>query len=944
MAWRSRQRERGAQSLFARDVAAHPAPSSQVRPLRLRDAPLLLLALSFAGGVLLRGHWQPPQQMVATCLLLSGTAMLAWWRAPRLAWAATATFWVALGWTARSLEPTSADTSLLQYADGLQRSMTGRIVTVRRLPPRPAPVEAQRGADVVLDEENAFAARERLDEARYAMDVEAHQIEDVTPDVSRMVQAHGSAQVTLYFSTAIAPATPPCGAEVSLTVRLRPPQRYLDPGVWQYADALALRGISVESSAEANSLRVLDRSRTTWRCRFATAQHWSSDRLRTLSFSPWTAHLPRFFRLTQADTAMLSAMLVGDRTALDHSLRTAFERTGSFHLFVVAGVHVTLLLAGLYWLLLRLRVHRWAAALLALTVTTLYAMLTGFGAPVQRALLMSAVYLLAQLLGRGRNPLNALGGAALAILLLQPHALLESSFQMTVLAVVAIGGLAVPFAERTLLPYLHALQHLRVQRTDPRLQPRMAQFRMALRWLGEELAQRPATPATQKKAPQLTRLQRYRASLLEALPALLTRALLTVLELVLITVIAEMVLALPMALYFHRMTPFAAPANLLALPLVGVLMASAIVTFAASLLHPGLAALPAAITALVLHTVTLAVGTISSLRGADMRMPGPLLLTVLLALLLWCFAMVLLRLPTRRLGWLGAALLPLALLLILWPRRANLHPAVLELTTIDVGQGDSLLLASPDGKTMLIDAGGPTGSASMTEVGNFDVGEEVVSPYLWSRGLRRLDVLVLTHAHSDHIGGMAAVLRNFRPAELWVSVDADTPPFHALLAAAQSMGTTVRPLRGGDRPHWGSARVDVLNPLPSYRQHKVPVNDDSLVLRIRYGRASLLAEGDAEKSSEAAMLAEQPGPVTLLKVGHHGSNTSTTEALLAALHPQCAVISCGLGNRFGHPRWQVLQRLQAAGVRTARTDHMGAVQYLLHEDGSIETHVLASNP
>lgn len=938
-----RQRTRGAQSLLARETAAHPARFTRVATLQVRDAPMLLLALSFAAGVLYRAHWQPPQQMVAAAALLLVAATVAVWRAPRLAWAATVVCWAALGWAAASLESPGVDSSLLRYADGLQRTLQGRVTAVRRLPSQSPPAEALHNGEPPPDEETAYAAREPVAAARYSITVEAHAIEDVTPDLSRMVPMQGSTRLTLYSPPGGPVAPPACGAVVELTARMHPPQRYMDPGVWQYADALAQEGISSGGTANAGSVRVLNSGVPSLPCRFAAAQQWSVERLHALIANPVLKHAPRILRLTDTDAAMLSAMLVGDRTALTHGLRTAFERTGSFHLFVVAGVHVTLLLAGLYTLLLKLRVPRWPAAAVALLLTTLYALLTGFGAPVQRALLMSAVYLLTTLLGRGRNPLNALGTAALAMLVLHPHALVESGFQMTVLAVIAIAGLAVPLTERTLLPYLHATRDIRRPRLDSRLPPRLAQFRTALRWLGEELAGQPAgvrAPAAGTTSRAARRLPRF----LVSLPALLMRGLLMALELCAITLVAELVLALPMALYFHRTTPFAAPANLLALPLIGLLMASAIFTFAASLLHPWVAALPAAFTALLLHSVTFVVGAISTLRGADVRIPGPLLLSIVLVLLLWAASMVLVRAASPAWGWLGAALLPFAVGLILWPRRADLLPQLLEFTAIDVGQGDSLLVASPTGHAMLIDAGGPTGSASAADVPAFDVGEEVVSPYLWSRGLRRLDVLVLTHAHSDHIGGMAAVLRNFRPRELWVSVDADTPPFRNLLRLAQQEVTVVRHLHGGEQQRWDGTHIDVLNPLPDYRTHREPVNDDSLVLRIAYGSASVLAQGDAERPSEQVELSEHLTPVTLLKVGHHGSNTSSTEDFLRAVRPRYAVISCGRGNHFGHPRWQVLERLQAADIHTARTDQMGAVQYLLHADGSIQVHVLASNP
>ena len=929
---------RGARSLLAAETASHPARYSNVSPLEIRSAPMLLLALCFSAGMLFRSFWEPSAQMVVACALLLVPALVACRRAPKLAWTATGIFWLALGWTACSLEPTSVDTSLLRYADELQRTVDAQVVAVKRLPPKAVAIEAkQPGREIRGDEENIFAAYDKT-HAAYSLDLVVHAIEEITPTSSTMTPIIGGAQVILSAKNGNDVHVPPCGAHVLLTVRLHPPQRYLDPGVWQYADTLAARGISVESNSDAASLHVLETTRIPWRCRFASAQHWSEDRLQQFAGSPAMHHLPAFLQLTPTDLAMLSAMLVGDRTQLDRSLRTVFERTGSFHLFVVAGMHVAILLATVYGLLLRIRVQPWLAAVLSLTVATGYAVLTGFGAPVQRALLMSAVYLFTRLLGRQRNALNALGAAALTISVLHPHALFESGFQMTALAVFAIAGIAVPLSERTLLPYARATRQITSVRNDPYHVPRLAQFRVSLRWLGEQLTPGVTSQESSRKK------RKTEKSKLALLPAVIAAFLLWCGELVLVTLVAEMVMALPMAMYFHRITAFAAPVNLLALPLVGLLLGSAIFTFLASLLHPWVALLPASLTALLLHTVTKVVSALGSLRNADVRTPGPLLVFGVAALLLWSMAIYLCRLSPRRSGWIACTLLPLALLLVLWPRHPSLQRNRLEFTAIDVGQGDSLLVASPGGKTMLIDAGGPTGSAALTQQTTFDTGEEVVSPYLWSRGIRQLDVLVLTHAHSDHIGGMAAVLQNFRPRELWLSLDADTPPFRALVQLATDRRITVRHLRDGDRQSWDGTAIRVMGPPVSYLPRKLPTNDDSLVLLISYGKASVLAEGDAEHPSENAMISEGLQHVTLLKVGHHGSNTSTSEDLLRAIEPQDAVISCGRGNRFGHPRMPVLQRLQQAGIHTARTDRMGAVQFLLKADGSIEENVVASNP
>jgi competence protein ComEC len=925
---RSVIQDRGARSLLWPEIESHPGRFSTIVTLRIRNNPMLLLAACFATGVLCRPWWQPPVPMIVACLSLLLIAALARRHAPPLAWFSTGIFWVALGWTAAALQPSSQDTSLLRYADQLQRNLEGRVVAVRHLAPKAS--SAQPSAEERTDGENAFATRDAARQATEVLELQANAIEDVSPDISRMTTITGGALITLVKRAGGTDVEVPCGARIRVTVRLHPPQRYLDPGVWSYADALQSRGISVESTADPATIQVLDATHTPAACRFAAAQRWSSSHLNHLTQTPMIAHMPQMLRLTSADTAMLSAMLFGDRTLLQRSVRTAFERTGSFHLFVVAGMHIALLLAAVFFCLQRLHAPRWIAAALAIAMTTVYAFMTGFGAPAQRALLMSSVYLLMRLLGRERHALNALGAATLGMLALRADVLTEAGFQMTVLAVFAIAGIAVPLGERSLMPYARSLRDIGHVRHDPYLRPRLTQLRVSLRWIGHALASR-SIPRTQ-------------TTLVQRAPSLVARAALYVCELILITLTAEIVMALPMAIYFHRATPFAAPANLLALPMVGLLMACAIATFVASLLHPLLAVVPATCTALLMHGVSFVISRLSALHGADVRMPAPYLLGTIFAGALWCIAVVLLRRSPPWAGRIACGLVPLGLALVLWPRTPTLHRDLLEFTAIDVGQGDSLLLASPQGQTMLIDAGGPTGSSAPVDENGFDVGEEVVSPYLWSRGLRRIDVAVLTHAHSDHIGGMSAVLRNFRPRELWLSIDFNEPRLQALLQEAMQRHIVIRRLHTGDSITWSGTHVQILSPSPNYQPRSTPTNDDSLVMRISYGLSSALAAGDAEHDSETAMLTNHVEPVTLLKVGHHGSNTSTSANLLAALHPSAAVISCGLGNRFGHPRIPVLQRLQAADVRTSRTDDMGAVQYLLHEDGRIDTHVLASNP
>jgi competence protein ComEC len=271
---------------------------------------------------------------------------------------------------------------------------------------------------------------------------------------------------------------------------------------------------------------------------------------------------------------------------------------------------------------------------------------------------------------------------------------------------------------------------------------------------------------------------------------------------------------------------------------------------------------------------------------------------------------------------------------------------MMEVTAIDVGQGDSIFVVAPDGATMLIDAGGPVGGVTEAAeaTSRFDVGEEVVSPYLWSRRLRRLDVLALSHAHSDHMGGMSAVMRNFRPRELWVSIDPNSDAYRALLTEAKDLGVQVRHFYAGDQLAWGGTQVTILAPEDGYSNPREPVNNDSLVMRMQYGKSSVLLEGDAEAPSERAMLAHgRVAAVTLLKVGHHGSRTSTTQEFLNAAAPKDTVVSVGKGNTFGHPRYEVIERIAEARAKLYRTDEFGLTTFLLGRDGGIHEILGASN-
>lgn len=877
--------------------ARHPFAGVSMTPL-FQAACLYALGIAAA-----RKLWIPPSHLLVSLLLLALLSACSARFTLRLVWLPVSLLWILLGaWCAEmEVEPQpSKDLALL--SDGLLRTIEGTITTA-------SPVRHE----VEQDVDDPVQARERYVQRVEVRFTGVEVITDATDEIEPMA---GGARLTLRWT--LPPASPfSCGQRIRADVRLLQPETYHDAGAWNSAEYLASRGITATGAVDATqpqvlpaapSPRSLSATLESLRCAFSNAQRIASSRIMMLP--ALTANLPAVLRMNADDAVVLAAMITGDRTSLTHSLRAGFERTGSFHMLVVSGFHLAIVAGTLFWICGRLRLPRVPGTFVTIVASFAYAFFTGFATPVQRSLAMVVLYLLGRLIFRQRSLLNVIGFAALCLLVVSPRSLFDAGFQMTLLAVVSIAGIARPLLNTTLEPLITATRDLGLIGIDVKLPPRQAQFRVLLRMFAQRLRM------------IFNRFVGWR------LFPFTIRFVLRCAELIVVSLVVELAMTLPMAADFHRVTLVALPVNVLILPLLFVLVPAALVTLLVLWIWPVVSTVPAAITALLLHTGVFFVRALGSFAAADLRIPTPTPACVLLFCCLLAFAVVIAG-PTRKHRMLSCVALTCGALCAVAPQAIRHPHDALFFEAIDVGQGDSLLLITPEGKTLLVDGGG-FGAGPFAGGQDFDIGEEVVSAALWSRGIRRLDAVALTHAHADHIGGLPAVLRNFHPRELWVGNNPSVRPYTQLLAEAATVGTRTRVLRAGDMLQLGSVGFHVLAPFASYAPGPAPSNNDSLVLRASYKTAAVLLEGDAESPVETAMLAEPGLSSTLLKVGHHGSLTSSTPDFLSRVAPRFAIISCGLRNRYGHPRQEVLEELQAAHIGTYSTDVNGAVCFRLN--------------
>jgi competence protein ComEC len=724
------------------------------------------------------------------------------------------------------------------------------------------------------------------------------------------------------------------GARIRVMTRLERANGFRNPGVSRFTEYLDRKGY--DASGFIKSLRLVERLEDERVfLPLALIYDWRNELQGQIDS-----------RFTNNTAGVLDAALLGNRYNLSHSTEERFRDGGTFHVLVISGLHITFLAGLVFVITRRLTKNRTTQFVASVAIVWAYSVAVGAEPSILRAALMFSVVMLAPLVSRRASALNGLGAVAIALLLWKPSSLLDPSFQLTFVSVLAILVLAWP-----LLNSLSAIGSWRPARVSPyppscpRWVRRLAEL---LFWNDRE-----GTRDLQRANYQYRLFKDPAAKTLQGIHV--QRVLRFAFAAMIVSVSVQLALLPFLIIYFHRFSFASFVLNIFVGVVMGGLALTALAGIAVSQVSTTLSE-PLIVAAnglnwLMVHSVD----PFARTQMASVRLPEytgrPASLYVIYYLPLATLAICLskwkpMELPKNvtKTRWkrgillvaVCAQLLVITLMLV-HPFSAVENESKLRIDFLDVGQGDAALITFPDSTTILVDGGGKPGpfkkrggdnELERLERENRSIGESVVSEYLWWRGLKRIDYLIATHGDADHIDGLNDIARNFYVrAALVAGIPSRDSQFEQLSQSLGSNNVPIRVIGAGDKLMLGKVSINVLWPTPSVRSRLSSGNNDSLVLRVEFGGRSILLTGDIESETENVLVKHYQDSLRadITKVAHHGSRTSSTEGFVAAARSTVAVISVGESSVFGHPHSEVVERWKASGAQVLTTGKRGMV-------------------
>lgn len=706
------------------------------------------------------------------------------------------------------------------------------------------------------------------------------------------------------------------GTRVRLLARLSNRGGYRNPGAPDFARLLEDRGI--EASGWVKSPLLIERLGEGKRQPILARLY--SIRARALAVI--------LRRLRQPAAGILAAALFGNQHFLGHDTAEVFRAGGTFHLLVISGLHLALIGLAAVWLSGFLINSRAVRSALVLVLIWAYCLMVGAQPAVTRSAVMLSLVFAGQTIFRESGGANSLAASAIALLCYQPRDLFNPGFQLSFLTVLIIVVLTGPLTMR--LKQTGQWQPTRLTPYPPRL-PRLPKTLAEILFWNEAGFREEMSKARIRYRLGKSRVARW-------INVMRVQKALAWVALTLFTTTSVQIGLLPlMVAQFHRVSLMSPALNVIEAALIFALMIAGVLYLLIHALAAGIANRLAGAVNLLGELSVKASRPFLSFEWANLRVPDLQPVAPVTAVF---FAAVLILVviidgwnplgkgERKRRGRVGAVLafastftiVVLCCLLVLHPFEHQYDRGRLSVTFLDVGQGDAILIAFPAGSLMMLDAGGrPDYGAGEAEdlfvEDRVGIAEAAVMPYLWQRGIKKLDWIVASHGDADHVEGFSEIIRCFKIG----AALGETKRFEVA-------GLPVRTARRGDRLEIDGTQLEVLSPPAEAGDSPLSDNNRSLVVKLTYGDRSFLLTGDSEREAEAFLVKSGSDlGADVLKVAHHGSRTSTTAEFLKQVSPRHAVISVADPSPYGHPNAEVIERLRASGARIWQTSACGAI-------------------